>query len=166
MKFAEALIIGAVLSAGAAFAEEKRTDPNAIARGELMTTIGKNTGDDFRERKLTLPVIKAVAKADAEERAFWLRVIEKGDQREGDLQQALALMARHGAMEAARDQALDWSAKARTALKALPCAGRSLYWSPNCTSGRISLYWAINCAPSSARSGVVVTHGGQFVNQK
>jgi cytochrome c556 len=44
MKFAKALIIGAVLSAGAAFAEEKRTDPNAIARGELMTTIGKNTG--------------------------------------------------------------------------------------------------------------------------
>ena len=37
MKFAKALIIGAVLSAGAAFAEEKRTDPNAIARGELMT---------------------------------------------------------------------------------------------------------------------------------
>ena len=88
--------------------------------GGSSASIGKNTGDDFRERKLTLPVIKAVAKADAEERAFWLRVIEKGDQREGDLQQALALMARHGAMEAARDQALDWSAKARTALKALP----------------------------------------------
>ena len=46
--------------------------------------IGKNVGDDFRERKLTLPVIKAVAKADAAERAFWLRVIEKGDQRDGD----------------------------------------------------------------------------------
>ena len=44
MKFAKALIISAVLSAGAAFAEEERTDPNAIARGELMTLIGKNTG--------------------------------------------------------------------------------------------------------------------------
>ena len=44
MKFAKALIIGAVLSAGAAFAEEERTDPNAIARAELMTTIGKNIG--------------------------------------------------------------------------------------------------------------------------
>ena len=39
-------------------------------------TIGKNTGDDFRERKLTLPVIKAVALADAEERSFWQRTIE------------------------------------------------------------------------------------------
>lgn len=44
MKFAKALILGAVLSAGAAHAEEERTDPNAIARGELMTTIGKNIG--------------------------------------------------------------------------------------------------------------------------
>ena len=44
MKFAKALIIGAVLSAGAAFAEEERTDPNAIARAELMQTIGKNIG--------------------------------------------------------------------------------------------------------------------------
>ncbi|WP_333814564.1 c-type cytochrome [Tabrizicola sp.] len=44
MKFAKALIIGAVLSAGAAFAEEERTDPNAIARAELMETIGKNIG--------------------------------------------------------------------------------------------------------------------------
>ena len=44
MKFAKALILGAVLSAGAAYAEEERTDPNAIARGELMTTIGKNIG--------------------------------------------------------------------------------------------------------------------------
>lgn len=44
MKFAKALILGAVLSAGAAFAEEERTDPNAIARAELMESIGKNIG--------------------------------------------------------------------------------------------------------------------------
>lgn len=44
MKFAKVLIIGATLSAGAAFAEEERTDPNAIAREELMETIGKNVG--------------------------------------------------------------------------------------------------------------------------
>ncbi|MEY4696450.1 MAG: hypothetical protein RIT14_878 [Pseudomonadota bacterium] len=88
--------------------------------GGTDAAIGKNTGDDFRERKLTLPVIKAVAKADAEERAFWVRVIEKGDQREGDLAHAMALMARHGAMQAARDEALDWAGKARAALALLP----------------------------------------------
>ncbi len=88
--------------------------------GGSTEAIGKNTGDDFRERKLTLPVIKAVAQADAEERAFWVRVIEKGDQREGDLAQARAIMARHGAMEAARDAAFGWAATAREALAALP----------------------------------------------
>ncbi|MBB1490119.1 polyprenyl synthetase family protein [Paracoccus sp. MC1854] len=82
--------------------------------------IGKNIGDDFRERKLTLPVIKAVAKADTGERAFWQRTIEKGDQRDGDLEQALSILARHGAIEAARADALDWAARGRKALQALP----------------------------------------------
>lgn len=88
--------------------------------GGTTAVIGKNTGDDFRERKLTLPVIKAVAQADADERAFWQRTIAKGDQRDGDLEQALAIMARHGAMEAARADALGWAAKAKVALDVLP----------------------------------------------
>ena len=81
---------------------------------------GKNIGDDFRERKMSLPLIKAVAQADAEERAFWQRTIEKGDQREGDLEHALELMHRHGALEATRDEALNWSAKAKAAMSSLP----------------------------------------------
>ena len=88
--------------------------------GGSAAAIGKNTGDDFRERKLTLPLIKAVAKADAAERAFWVRVIEKGQQAEGDLEQAMAIMARHGAMEAARKDALAWAARAQAALRELP----------------------------------------------
>lgn len=81
---------------------------------------GKNVGDDFRERKLTLPVIKAVAAADAEERAFWQRVIEKGDQRDGDLDHALGLLEKHGALEETRAEALRWSDTAKQALEALP----------------------------------------------
>lgn len=88
--------------------------------GGTSAVIGKNTGDDFRERKLTLPVIKAVAQADADERAFWERTIAKGQQAEGDLERALQIMARHGAMEAARADALAWVAKAKTALAVLP----------------------------------------------
>ncbi|WP_111558355.1 polyprenyl synthetase family protein [Paracoccus sediminilitoris] len=88
--------------------------------GGATETIGKNVGDDFRERKLTLPVIKAVAKADDQERAFWARTIEKGDQREGDLDHALSLLARHGAMDAARADALAWAEKAKASLTALP----------------------------------------------
>ena len=82
--------------------------------------IGKDLGDDFRERKLTLPVIRAVAAADAEERDFWSRTIEAGRQEDGDLAQAMALMARHGALEAARLEALDWAGRARDALGVLP----------------------------------------------
>ncbi|MFN3282349.1 MAG: cytochrome c [Tabrizicola sp.] len=44
MKFVKAAVMGAILAAGAAFAEGERTDPNAIARSELMKMIGKNTG--------------------------------------------------------------------------------------------------------------------------
>lgn len=88
-------------------------------QGDAKST-GKNVGDDFRERKLTLPVIKAVAAANAEERAFWKRTIEKGDQRDGDLEHALGLMQAHGALEQTRAEALDWAARARSAIAVLP----------------------------------------------
>jgi octaprenyl-diphosphate synthase len=81
---------------------------------------GKNLGDDFRERKLTLPVIKAVAVASPEERTFWQRTIHKGDQREGDLDEALALIARHGTMDATRAEALAWAERAKTAMREMP----------------------------------------------
>jgi len=81
---------------------------------------GKNVGDDFRERKLTLPVIKAIAKGDDSERAFWKRTIEKGNQQDGDLDLALALISKHDTMAATRDDALFWTAKAKDALAALP----------------------------------------------
>jgi octaprenyl-diphosphate synthase len=83
-------------------------------------TIGKNTGDDFREGKLTLPVIRALAAADADERAFWARTIGKRDQQGGDLDRALQIMARHGAMASTRATALDWADTARQALAVLP----------------------------------------------
>lgn len=88
--------------------------------GGATEATGKNVGDDFRERKLTLPVIKAIAAASSEERAFWARTIEAGDQHEGDLDHALTLLARHGAMEAARADALAHAARARAALAKLP----------------------------------------------
>lgn len=88
-------------------------------QGDSRTT-GKNVGDDFRERKLTLPVIKAVACATPEERAFWSRTIEKGQQNDGDLDHALALMRKHGTLLDTRADADAWAARARTALTLLP----------------------------------------------
>jgi len=81
---------------------------------------GKNIGDDFRERKLTLPLIKAVARADAEERSFWQRTIETGQQNDGDLDTALTLLNKHGALDQTRQDALGWAAKAKAALEPLP----------------------------------------------
>lgn len=88
-------------------------------QGDAKAT-GKNVGDDFRERKLTLPVIKAIAKADADERAFWERTIEKGKQVDGDLEHALVLLAKHGTLEETRQDALIWAGKAKDAMAALP----------------------------------------------
>ena len=88
--------------------------------GGASEATGKNIGDDFRERKLTLPVIKAIAGADAAERDFWSRTIERGQQREGDLDHALSLLARHDAIGSARADALDWAARAKAALQPLP----------------------------------------------
>jgi len=81
---------------------------------------GKNIGDDFRERKLTLPVIKAIALADTEERAFWDRTIGKGRQEDGDLDTALGLLAKHGTLDATKVEALAWMDKAKAALAPLP----------------------------------------------
>ena len=86
----------------------------------VAAATGKNVGDDFRERKLTLPVIKAVALADAEERAFWVRTIEKGQQDDGDLEHALALLSRHGTLKATQRDAIEWAEKAKAALAYLP----------------------------------------------
>ncbi|MBD9526274.1 polyprenyl synthetase family protein [Paracoccus sp. PAR01] len=88
--------------------------------GGSTTTIGKNVGDDFRERKLTLPVIKAIAAADDEERAFWTRTIGKGQQDEGDLDTALAILKRRGALDAARADAIAWAERAKAALDLAP----------------------------------------------
>jgi octaprenyl-diphosphate synthase len=60
--------------------------------------LGKSIGDDFRDGKITLPILVAFARGDNEERAFWRRALEDMDQRAGDLEQAIELVERHGAL--------------------------------------------------------------------
>ncbi len=81
---------------------------------------GKNFGDDFRERKMTLPVIRAVAGAQGEEWAFWVRTIGRGAQDEGDLEMAFDLLERRGAIATTRHTALEWAETAKAALDPLP----------------------------------------------
>ena len=81
---------------------------------------GKNIGDDFRERKMTLPVIRAVAQADAEERSFWARTIEQGKQTDDDLATALKLIEKYDTLNATRADAIAWAERAKSALTATP----------------------------------------------
>ncbi|MEO0958803.1 MAG: polyprenyl synthetase family protein [Pseudomonadota bacterium] len=67
--------------------------------------LGKNTGDDFREGKVTMPVIEAMAAGGAEDRAFWQRTIGDGKQSPEDLDRAMHLVAETGALEATRTAA-------------------------------------------------------------
>ena len=117
---AEAAQVEALYTYGDALGIAFQIADDLLDYGGSTAAIGKNVGDDFRERKLTLPVIKAIAQASPEERAFWDRTIARGRQEDGDLEQALAIMARHGAMEAARADALAWADRARAAIAQLP----------------------------------------------
>jgi octaprenyl-diphosphate synthase len=82
--------------------------------------LGKSVGDDFRDGKITLPVLLALARGDDEERAFWQRTLEEMDQRPGDLERAIALIERHGAGTETLRRARLYAAAAIEALSAFP----------------------------------------------
>ena len=83
-------------------------------------TLGKTVGDDFREGKITLPVLAAYHAGDAEARAFWVRTIEDSEQTEADLDRAMALMARCGAIGTTLAHAARFVADAKAALAVFP----------------------------------------------
>ena len=82
--------------------------------------LGKTVGNDFREGKITLPVLLAYQRAGADERAFWQRTIGSGEQVEADLARAMRLMACHGAITATLGRAAGFAAEAKAALGAFP----------------------------------------------
>jgi octaprenyl-diphosphate synthase len=84
--------------------------------GGLTAVIGKSVGDDFREGKLTLPVIYARETADARDRKFWDRVMGERDQHDGDLAHAIHLIRSSGAAERTLEAARVESAAAQSAL--------------------------------------------------
>ncbi len=69
--------------------------------------LGKNIGDDFREGKITLPVILAYAASNAEEKAFWRRCLEDLDQQEGDQEQARNIIERYDILQTCHQRAMD-----------------------------------------------------------
>jgi octaprenyl-diphosphate synthase len=92
---------------------------DALDYGGASATMGKNTGDDFKEGKVTLPVVFARDAGDAAERAFWRRVVS--ETRSGDdFHRALALLKRHRAIERTLEAARAHADAARAALQRLP----------------------------------------------
>jgi octaprenyl-diphosphate synthase len=82
--------------------------------------LGKTVGDDFREGKITLPVLLAFGRGDEQEKTFWRRVLEERDQVEADLPHALALMQKHHALADTIARARDYGDKAIAALEGFP----------------------------------------------
>lgn len=81
-----------------------------------QTKLGKTVGDDFREGKITLPVILAFRRGNDEERTFWRRTLEDLEQTDDDLARAIELMEKHGALSDSVDRARHYGAIARDAL--------------------------------------------------
>ncbi|HEY7689714.1 MAG TPA: polyprenyl synthetase family protein [Dongiaceae bacterium] len=126
--FAAACRIGAVV-ADRPKAEEEALDSYGLNLGIAFQLIddvldyaaaqpelGKTVGDDFHDGKITLPVILAFRRGDAQERTFWRRTLEDREQRDGDLAQAMTLLSRHGALRDSVARAAHYGAIARDAL--------------------------------------------------
>ncbi|WP_235918956.1 polyprenyl synthetase family protein [Aureimonas psammosilenae] len=82
--------------------------------------LGKNTGDDFREGKITLPVIIAHERGSEPERAFWRRALEENGNDDDALAEARRLLDRHGALEATVTRARSYGETAYAAAASLP----------------------------------------------
>ena len=85
-----------------------------------QAVLGKTVGDDFREGKITLPVLVAYQAGSAADRDFWRRTIEASEQSAADLDRALGLMERCGAISATLERAHGFAAAAKTALGVFP----------------------------------------------
>ena len=95
---------------------------DALDYGGTSAKLGKNVGDDFREGKITLPVVLSFRRGSETERAFWRRALEKGEIADGDLETAITTMKRHRALEDTIERARHYGAMARDALEIFPAS--------------------------------------------
>ncbi len=93
---------------------------DALDYGGSRARLGKNVGDDFREGKITLPVILAFRRGNEEERAFWRRALEVGEVSEQNLEQAVGMLSRHRALEDTVERARHYGMIAKDALALFP----------------------------------------------
>jgi len=85
-----------------------------------QSELGKSVGDDFRDGKITLPVVLSYRRGSAEERKFWERTLKQGDIGDAELQTAIDLIAKHNALADTMERARHYGAIARDALAIFP----------------------------------------------
>ena len=85
-------------------------------------TMGKGVGDDFRDGKMTLPVILAYARGSAGEREFWRKAIGGERQSDEDLAHAIALLRSSGALDETVEHARQYARRAIDALAKFPAS--------------------------------------------
>jgi octaprenyl-diphosphate synthase len=95
---------------------------DALDYGGSSAKLGKRVGDDFREGKVTLPVVLANRRGNAEERAFWGRTVEKGEIADGDLDRAIEFVRRHGAIDETFARARAYGDAAVASLDGIPAS--------------------------------------------
>jgi octaprenyl-diphosphate synthase len=130
--FAAACRVGAVV-ASRPKAEEEALDAYGLNLGIAFqiiddvldysahqATLGKTVGDDFRDGKITLPVVLSFLRGGETEREFWRRTLERQEQKDGDLERAVALMEKHGSLRDSVERARHYGAVARDALGVFP----------------------------------------------
>jgi octaprenyl-diphosphate synthase len=93
---------------------------DALDYGGKAAKLGKNVGDDFREGKITLPVVLSFRRGSESERTFWRQALEQGHAPEADLEYAIALMTKHRALEDTIQRARHYGAIAKDALALFP----------------------------------------------
>jgi octaprenyl-diphosphate synthase len=93
---------------------------DALDYGGSSAELGKRTGDDFREGKITLPVVLAYRRGTDADRTFWKRVLEEGTIGDGDLEHAVGLMRVHRAIDDTVERAHHFGSVARDALAPFP----------------------------------------------
>ena len=93
---------------------------DAIDYDSDAAEMGKEAGDDFREGKMTLPVILAYARGSEDERHFWRDAIAGDRNSDADLAHATGLIRKHDAVHATRERARHYAQRAIDAIAAFP----------------------------------------------